>query len=157
MKTTTIKILSLMLCLLMLVGTLFGCADTDDSTADAGTTGTTESTGTTETTGTQPDPTTPTVDPSLPITDVSAEVQSGVTLHCWNWSFAEIASKMEIIASLGYLGIVYVMFSGARRLELRQDLVYGADPTYQAYRSKTPILLPFIPLYSVAKHKWLQA
>ena len=105
MKTTTIKILSLMLCLLMLVGTLFGCADTDDSTADAGTTGTTESTGTTETTGTQPDPTTPTVDPSLPITDVSAEVQSGVTLHCWNWSFAEIASKMEIIASLGYTAI----------------------------------------------------
>ena len=71
----------------------------------------------------------------------------GGCCNLWQW----------IIASLGYLGIVYVMFSGARRLELRQDLVYGADPTYQAYRSKTPILLPFIPLYSVAKHKWLQA
>ena len=71
----------------------------------------------------------------------------GGCCNLWQW----------IIASLGYLGIVYVMFSGARRLELRQDLVYGSDPTYQAYRSKTPILLPFIPLYSVAKHKWLQA
>ena len=71
----------------------------------------------------------------------------GACCNLWQW----------IIAILGYLGIVYVMFSGARRLELRQDLVYGSDPTYQAYRSKTPILLPFIPLYSVAKHKWLQA
>ena len=71
----------------------------------------------------------------------------GACCTVWQW----------VIAALGYAGIVYVMFSGARRLELRQDLVYGADPTYQTYRSKTPILLPFIPLYSVAKHKWLQA
>ena len=65
----------------------------------------------------------------------------------WQW----------LIASIGYIGIVYVMFSGARRLELRQDLVYGADPEYQAYIKKTPILLPFVPIYSVSKHKWLQA
>lgn len=53
------------------------------------------------------------------------------------------------------LGIVYVMFSGARRLELRQDRTYGADPEYQAYVAKVPSLLPFVPLYSVKKHKWL--
>jgi hypothetical protein len=49
------------------------------------------------------------------------------------------------------------MFSGARRLELRQNENYGNDPEYQAYVKKTPILLPCVPLYSVVKYKWLQA
>jgi steroid 5-alpha reductase family enzyme len=62
-----------------------------------------------------------------------------------------------IVASLGYIGIVYVMFSGARRLELRQTEVYGNDPEFQAYIKRTPIILPLVPIYSVAKHKWLQA
>ena len=60
-----------------------------------------------------------------------------------------------IVATIGFLGIVYIMFSGARRLELRQDRTYGEDPEYQSYVKKTPILLPLIPLYSVKKHKWL--
>ena len=65
----------------------------------------------------------------------------------WQW----------VIAAIGYIGIVYVMFSGARRLEIRQNKVYGEDSEYQAYIKKTPILLPFVPIYSVEKHKWLQA
>lgn len=60
-------------------------------------------------------------------------------------------------AILGYAGIIYVMFGGARRLEIRQNKYYGSDPEYQAYVKKTPILLPFIPLYSVEKYKWLVA
>ena len=62
-----------------------------------------------------------------------------------------------IVVALGYIGIIFVMFSGARRLEIRQDKNYGADPEYQKYVTTVPILLPFIPLYSVAKHKWLVA
>ena len=62
-----------------------------------------------------------------------------------------------IIIAIGYIGIIFVMFSGARRLEIRQDKNYGADPEYQKYVSSVPILLPFIPLYSVKKHKWLVA
>ena len=62
-----------------------------------------------------------------------------------------------IIALIGYLGIIYVMFSGARRLEIRQNKNYGNDPDYQQYIKTVPILLPFIPLYSVEKHKWLVA
>jgi steroid 5-alpha reductase family enzyme len=65
----------------------------------------------------------------------------------WQW----------VIAAIGYLGIVYVMFSGARRLEIRQNYAYGNDPEYQAYIKKTPILLPLVPIYSVERHKWLQA
>lgn len=61
-----------------------------------------------------------------------------------------------VIASLGYIGIVYVMFSGARRLELRQNETYGKDPEFQAYIRKTPLILPLIPIYSVARHSWLK-
>ena len=55
----------------------------------------------------------------------------------------------------GYVAIVYIMFGGARRLEIRQNKNYGNDPEYQAYVKKVPILLPLIPLYSVEKYKWL--
>lgn len=61
-----------------------------------------------------------------------------------------------VIAGLGYIGIVYVMFSGARRLELRQDETYGKDPEFQAYIKKTPLIIPFLPIYSVAKYTWLK-
>ena len=71
----------------------------------------------------------------------------GACCTFWQW----------VIAAVGYMGIVYVMFSGARRLEIRQNKVYGEDPEYQAYIKKTPILLPFVPIYSVEKHTWLQA
>lgn len=71
----------------------------------------------------------------------------GAYCNVWQW----------IIAASGYIGIVYVMFSGARRLELRQEETYGKDPEFKAYTKKTPLIIPFIPIYSVAKHSWLQA
>lgn len=61
------------------------------------------------------------------------------------------------LALVGYVGIVFVMFSGARRLELRQNRNYGSDPEYQAYVKRVPIMVPFVPLYSVAKYKFLIA
>ena len=71
----------------------------------------------------------------------------GASLCAWQW----------VIVAIGYIGIVYVMFSGARRLEIRQDESYGEDPEYQEYIKKTPIILPLVPLYSVKKYTWLQA
>ena len=62
-----------------------------------------------------------------------------------------------IAALLGYLGIIYVMFGGARRLEIRQNKSYGNDPEYQRYVKTTPIMIPLIPLYSVERYKWLVA
>ncbi|MDO4796881.1 MAG: DUF1295 domain-containing protein [Coriobacteriales bacterium] len=62
-----------------------------------------------------------------------------------------------IVALLGYLGIIYVMFGGARRLEMRQNRTYGHDRTYQRYVRTTPIMIPFVPLYSVEKYRWLVA
>lgn len=60
-----------------------------------------------------------------------------------------------VIAILGYIGIVFVMFSGARRLEVRQNKNYGNDPEYQQYVKTVPILIPLVPLYSVEKYKFL--
>jgi protein-S-isoprenylcysteine O-methyltransferase Ste14 len=71
----------------------------------------------------------------------------GAGLNWWQW----------LIVGIGYAGIVFVMFSGARRLELRQNAAYGNDPEYQAYVKKTPILIPLLPIYSVAKYEWLKA
>lgn len=72
---------------------------------------------------------------------------SGIgTLSGWQWA----------PAGFGYLCIVYIMFGGARRLELRQNRRYGADPEYQAYVRRTPIILPLVPLYSVAKYRFLK-
>ena len=62
-----------------------------------------------------------------------------------------------VMVLLGYAGIIFVMLSGARRLEIRQNKNYGSDPEYQSYVKTVPILLPFIPLYSVEKYKWLVA
>lgn len=68
------------------------------------------------------------------------------------------SGALQWIAVLtGYLGIIYVMFGGARRLEIRQNRTYGDDPEYQKYVKTTPIMIPLIPLYSVEKYKWLVA
>ena len=60
------------------------------------------------------------------------------------------------IALLGYIAIIYIMFSGARRIEERQNKSYGDDPVYKKYVKTTPILVPFLPLYSVEKYTWLR-
>ena len=60
-----------------------------------------------------------------------------------------------VLVLCGFGGIIYVMFSGARRLEIRQTKNYGTDPVYRKYVKTTPIMIPFVPMYSVARHKWL--
>ena len=74
---------------------------------------------------------------------------SGITAYSGVWQW--------IAAIGGYIGIVYVMFSGARRLEMRQERTYGSDPRYRKYADTTPIMIPFVPLYSVKDIKWLVA
>lgn len=59
------------------------------------------------------------------------------------------------VASFGYVCIVYIMFSGARRLEIRQNKRYGGDPAYDRYVRTTPIMIPFVPLYSVENWTWI--
>ncbi len=78
----------------------------------------------------------------------------------WTGVFVSGVTALEswvqwLCAIAGYVSIVYIMFGGARRLEIRQNKNYGNDPEYQAYVKKVPILLPLVPLYSVEKYKWL--
>jgi hypothetical protein len=61
----------------------------------------------------------------------------------------------KAVAIAGYVGIIFVMFNGARRLEQRQDAQYGNDLAYVSYVKKTPILIPFVPLYSLKRWKFL--
>jgi steroid 5-alpha reductase family enzyme len=61
-----------------------------------------------------------------------------------------------VVALLGYIIIVYVMFGSTRRIELRQNKNYGSDPAYQEYVKNTPVLIPLIPIYSVVPYKWIK-
>ena len=60
-----------------------------------------------------------------------------------------------LISLSGLLTIIFIMFGGARRLELRQDKNYGDMKEYKQYKSTVPIMIPFVPLYSVSKYTWL--
>ncbi len=61
-----------------------------------------------------------------------------------------------IIATLGYILILYVMFSGAKRLEARQNKSYGENEEYQKYVKTTPILIPFTKLYSLTSWDFIK-
>ncbi|MBR1758690.1 MAG: DUF1295 domain-containing protein [Lachnospiraceae bacterium] len=69
---------------------------------------------------------------------------SGITvLTGWQW----------LVAILGYVLIVYIMFNGAKRLEKRQSKNYGDKKEYREYADKTPILIPFLPIYHLIKEE----
>jgi len=64
----------------------------------------------------------------------------------WQW----------LAACFGYICIVFIMLGAARTLELRQKKSYGNDDRFQVYANSTPILFPFIPIYSFEKYTFLQ-
>ena len=59
-----------------------------------------------------------------------------------------------IVAILGYVVIVYIMFNGAKRLETRQTKRCFKDPEYVEYSNTTPIIIPFLPIYHLIT--WIQ-
>ena len=54
-----------------------------------------------------------------------------------------------VLAAFGFICIELVMLGSSRRLELKQADRYGADADFQAYARRTPILFPWLPLYSL--------
>ncbi len=56
-----------------------------------------------------------------------------------------------IMAIVAYIAIIFIMFNGAQRLEKRQMKRYGANEEYNAYADKTPIIIPFLPIYHLVK------
>ena len=64
-------------------------------------------------------------------------------LKGWQW----------LIAVIGYAAIFFIMVSGAKRLEKRQNKNYGHMEEYRAYADSTPILIPFLPIYHLVKEE----
>jgi len=58
-----------------------------------------------------------------------------------------------LTSCIGYIGIVGIMLSSTRSLEARQHKSYGNDEKYQQYVKTTPILIPFVPIYSLVGDK----
>lgn len=54
-----------------------------------------------------------------------------------------------LLAGIGLICIELIMLGSARRLELKQAERYGGEPDYQRYARSVPVLLPFLPLYSL--------
>lgn len=63
---------------------------------------------------------------------------------------------MWIMVILGYILIVYVMVSGAKRLEKRHLTNYGNDEEFQKYVKKTPILSRLIPIKSLQNRRFIK-
>jgi steroid 5-alpha reductase family enzyme len=62
----------------------------------------------------------------------------------WHW----------VLAAVGCICIQLIMLGSTKRLELKQDERYGADPAYVEYVHSVPVLLPWVPLYSL-RRVWL--
>lgn len=58
-----------------------------------------------------------------------------------------------ILAGLGYVCIVYIMFNGAKRLDRRQEKHYGKMDEYRQYADHTPLIIPLIPISHLGKYK----
>lgn len=99
--------------------------------------------------------------------DMVATEQLYKIVRCPNY-FGEIlfwtgvtVSALDILQGVGqwitviiaYVLIVLIMFNGAQRLEKRQMARYGDNAEYKAYADKTPIIIPFLPVYHLNKQK----
>ena len=64
-----------------------------------------------------------------------------------------------IFCALLYVGQVSPAAFYLANAEAGKDvnLVYGENPDYKAYVKKTPLLIPFVPIYSLARFEWLKA
>ena len=97
--------------------------------------------------------------------DMVATEQLYKIVRCPNY-FGEIlfwtgvtVSALDILQGAGqwitviiaYILIVFIMFNGAQRLEKRQMARYGNNEAYKAYADKTPIIIPFLPVYHLNK------
>ncbi|MCQ2742407.1 MAG: DUF1295 domain-containing protein [Bacilli bacterium] len=58
-----------------------------------------------------------------------------------------------VLASIGYVCIVYIMINGAQRLDKRQEKNYGSNPDYRAYADHTPLIFPLLPIYHIGDYK----
>ena len=58
------------------------------------------------------------------------------------------AGAQWLMALFGYAAVMYFMTNGARRIEIQY---FGKNAEYMEYMNKTPVLIPFIPIYHLVK------
>jgi steroid 5-alpha reductase family enzyme len=58
-----------------------------------------------------------------------------------------------VISLIGMVCIVYIMFGSTKRLEKTQISRYGNLPEFQQYSKSVPILIPWLPLYTLQNTK----
>jgi steroid 5-alpha reductase family enzyme len=58
-----------------------------------------------------------------------------------------------LLAALGYISIILIMLGSGRRLGSKQAARYGEMPEFQRYVCRTPVLLPFLPIYTLQNIK----
>lgn len=68
-----------------------------------------------------------------------------------------VKSTQWVISTIGYVLIVFIMLSGAKRLETRHIKHYGKNAQYIAYADKTPLIIPLIPLYHMTSEEKIAA
>lgn len=54
-----------------------------------------------------------------------------------------------VVAVLGTAALVFIMLGATRRLERTQMERYGHDPEFVAYTQTVPVLVPWVPVYSI--------
>jgi steroid 5-alpha reductase family enzyme len=70
----------------------------------------------------------------------------------WVMGLAFYTSPLRwILGLLGTLCITLIMLGSTKRLEYSQDERYGALGEYQDYIQSVPVLVPFVPVYSLKK------
>jgi steroid 5-alpha reductase family enzyme len=58
-----------------------------------------------------------------------------------------------IVAAAGWAVILLIMVGSAKSLEAKQERRYGSDAEFRRYASSVPILVPFLPVYSLGDAK----
>ncbi len=72
---------------------------------------------------------------------------SGIgALQGWQW----------LVELIGWVQIVFVMLSAAKRVEGRHIRNYGQKPEYNRYADSVPLLFPLIPLYHMTSPEKLE-
>ncbi len=56
-----------------------------------------------------------------------------------------------LIVLIGFAYELYLMVNGAKRIEMQHIKHYGRNRDYLEYADKTPVLIPFIPIYHLVK------
>ena len=69
-----------------------------------------------------------------------------------NWAAALLFYATALrwaLALVGIVCIILIMLGSAKRLEGEQDKRYAKNPAYGDYVRRTPILIPFLPVYTL--------